>query len=247
MTTQKNPLRLILLLLLTAVLCITPAAADGSVWIDTANITGEAGKTVLVPVKISAEGTNPLFALELTVEKPANAEIRFNADSMGSLTYNDTTGKIAAINLGISGEKTLFYLEVTPSSSSPVDLAVTVNKATEGSVEAGVYPTAKTYTASGAKLAVGKTPTQTTPTTPTTPETPTQQPTETPSEIPTETPDVFPGEDLPEDEPNQDEPYDVPSSIPENIPTEPSSSPAPVTGVLAGLGMLCLFAYRKTH
>ena len=158
-TTRKNTrdhkgyLPFLLFLILLSLLCTGIVSADGRVWIDAGGITATEGNTVQVPVKVLSEGDYPLFSLELTFEKSPDADIRFNKSSMKSggweegKNYLDSTGKATNINLGISGETTLFYLDVTPTTGNDVELSCIPGEFTEGSFADNVYPTQKTYTA----------------------------------------------------------------------------------------------------
>lgn len=141
------------LLLITTLLILSGTAAAGSILIDTTGLTGEVGTTVQVPVKVT--GASSLFSMELQFNTgdTTDATIAFNEESMKKygLIYNQATGKVAQINLGITGDETLFSLDVTPKTASAVPLIVTVGKMREGSLDS-LQPA--DYTAAAATLSV---------------------------------------------------------------------------------------------
>ena len=141
------------LLLITTLLILSGTAAAGSILIDTTGLTGTVGTTVQVPVKVT--GASSLFSMELQLNTgdTADATILFNEESMKKhgLIYNQDTGKVTQINLGITGDETLFSLDVTPKTASAVPLTVTIGKMREGSLDS-LQPA--DYTAAAATLSI---------------------------------------------------------------------------------------------
>ena len=241
------------IILLAVLFLFCGAAHAGSIFIDTTGVSGTVGETVQVPVKVT--DAKSLYTLELKCGTGTTdvAVVSFNETSMQEhgLIYSQETGKVAQINLGITGEDVLFYLDVTPKKASDVDLTLSLLVTREGTIET-VAPTI--YTSSGATLSVSGSSTSGTP--PVTPDTPPQTPTTPPvtPDIPQDAPDTPPQN--PENPPvTLDTPQETPEipdeilpSVPEmpQTPVNPPTSPLPFTGIIGGLATaLCLV--RKHH
>lgn len=126
-------LKIISLILL---ICLLPCGVQaGSFVIDTAGISAEVGETVQVPVKVLGADDLSGYQLLINTGKTPSAKISVNAESASGMTYSDDTGILiwagAMRGETINGDKTLFMLDVTPNTNSPVTLSVSVTQTFE--------------------------------------------------------------------------------------------------------------------
>ncbi len=126
-------LKIISLILL---ICLLPCGVQaGSFVIDTAGISAEVGETVQVPVKVFGADDLSGYQLLINTGKTPSAKISVNAESALGMTYSDDTGILiwagAMRGETINGDKTLFMLDVTPNTKSPVTLSVSVTQTFE--------------------------------------------------------------------------------------------------------------------
>lgn len=156
-----------------AVLFFMPGiTAAGTISIDTSNLNSvPIGTTVQVPVIITGADELSGYQLKINTGDTDAATIKFNPASVESLDHSDKTGIIlwAGFMSGekISGDKTLFALDVTPHKTGTIDLTVDVTYTYEhvnpservtSYTGSGAYITASD---SGAGTPVGPTVTQT--------------------------------------------------------------------------------------
>ena len=122
-----------LILLLSLLPCGVQA---GSFVIDTAGISAEVGKTVQVPVKVSGADDLSGYQLLINTGKTPSAKISVNKESASGMIYSDETGVLiwagAMRDETIDGDKTLFLLDVTPNTKSPVTISVSVTQTFTG-------------------------------------------------------------------------------------------------------------------
>ena len=117
-------------------ICLLPCGVQaGSFVIDTAGISAEVGETVHVPVKVFGADDLSGYQLLINTGKTPSAKISVNAESALGMTYSDDTGILiwagAMRGETINGDKTLFMLDVTPNTKSPVTLSVSVTQTFE--------------------------------------------------------------------------------------------------------------------
>ena len=148
-------LKIISLILL---LCLLPCGVQaGSFVIDTAGISAEAGETVQVPVKVFGADDLSGYQLLINTGKSPSAKISVNAESASDITYSDDTGILiwagAMRGETINGDKTLFLLDVTLNTKSPVTLSVSVTQTFE---ETAPAVQVKNYAGYEAVLKIGE-------------------------------------------------------------------------------------------
>ena len=117
-------------------ICLLPCGVQaGSFVIDTSGISAEVGKTVQVPVKVFGADDLSGYQLLINTGKSPSAKISVNEESASGMTYSDDTGILiwagAMRGETINGDKTLFMLDVTPNTKSPVTLSVSVTQTFE--------------------------------------------------------------------------------------------------------------------
>ena len=122
---------------LIILLCILPCGVQADLFvIDTAGISAEVGKTVQVPVKVSGADDLSGYQLLINTGKTPSAKISVNKESASGMIYSDETGVLiwagAMRDETIDGDKTLFLLDVTPNTKSPVTLSVSVTQTFRG-------------------------------------------------------------------------------------------------------------------
>ena len=143
---------------LILILCFLPCGVQaGSFVIDTAGISAEVGETVQVPVKVSGADDLSGYQLLINTGKTPSAKISVNAESASAMTYSDDTGILiwagAMRGETINGDKTLFLLDVTPNTKSPVTLSVSVTQTFE---ETAPAVQVKNYAGYEAVLKIGE-------------------------------------------------------------------------------------------
>lgn len=148
-------LKIISLILL---LCLLPCGVQaGSFVIDTAGISAEVGETVQVPVKVLGADDLSGYQLLINTGKSPSAKISVNAESASGMTYSDDTGILiwagAMKGETINGDKTLFLLDVTPNTKSPVTLSLSVTQTFE---ETAPAVQVKNYAGYEAVLKIGE-------------------------------------------------------------------------------------------
>lgn len=145
---------ILIILLLSLIPCGVQA---GSFVIDTAGISAEVGETVQVPVKVLGADDLSGYQLLINTGKTPSAKISVNAESASAMTYSDDTGILiwagAMRGETINGDKTLFLLDVTPNTKSPVTLSVSVTQTFE---ETAPAVQVKNYAGYEAVLKIGE-------------------------------------------------------------------------------------------
>lgn len=150
----RSGIRLISAFLLTLCLITGTVTAAGTISIDTSSLTSTpVGTTVQIPVKITGASDVSSYQLHINTGTTDQAVIQFNPASVADKITNDTTGNIIWMGRmqgypSISGDATLFSLDVTPKTAGTIDLSITVVEVFEGTT---TTPAAG-YTGSSASL-----------------------------------------------------------------------------------------------
>ena len=151
---RRSGLHLIAAFLLALCLITGTVAAAGIISIDTGSLTSTpVGTTIQIPVKITGASDVSSYQLNINTGTTDNAVVQFNPASVADKIYNDTTGTIIWMGRmqgypSINGDTTLFSLDVTPKTTGPIDLTVTVTEIFEGTA---ITPVAG-YTGAGTTL-----------------------------------------------------------------------------------------------
>ena len=125
-----------ILLILLGISLLTGTVSAGAFIIDTEGITASAGSTVQIPVRV--EDAESLSACQLLINtgETNTAVISVNTASASGMTYSDETGILiwagALKGETITGERTLFLLDVTPKNGEPIPLSVQVTQTFTG-------------------------------------------------------------------------------------------------------------------
>ncbi len=149
---------LILFLVLAALLAITGTVTAGVFSINTTGLTGTVGTTIQVPVMVTGATDLSGYQISINTGTTADAAVHLNETSLAGKGYDDLAGNVmwsgGMAQQTITGDATLFSLDVTPISGEDIPLTLTLTPWIYEHY--GPIEQVDTYTGVGATLTVAR-------------------------------------------------------------------------------------------